>query len=608
MLVAILARQQQLVNPQSRLTPAAAVIIAIAVAVVTAGAGTAAMGTAGVAVAGTGGVAVGTAVGTTVTIAATATAAASTVVVVSASTMTMMLAASAAISAGVASISSTALISTINNGGDMGEVLDEIGSDEYLKQLAISVVTAGVTAGAADVLGYANATPAAGTAANPTGALTSATLKAGQHATKVLVNSTIGAGVETIVNGDGLDEFGENWTDRARAGAVLAIGAEASQVIGEAAKGGKINDVTQIAFHGALGCAIGAATSGDCGSGAIGGAIGEAAAKLYADDDLKSLEASFKNGEISASEYQTSVFELANDASKIGQFSALGVALASGTDVEGINTANDTATNALENNFVFTATIAASAIIYTALVGRGNVLDGLEVIGNGNDPLSEAVASGVEKGVELSMEKFPEATTATLKILAGAGEIMDTTVTYWDDETNNYVSKKWNSIDPTIRSQLGGAGKVVSIVIPAGTVGKIAQMKKVKLPDVKYSGISPFAGKIADKADISHLSPLRQNYIREVWSLEKKGQELLKSGKTSEEVAKILSLDRRNLGVIYKDMTSPEHLEIIHKQNLLDYDDKLGPTMEFLRKNGKSWEQIIESAAKPGGRDIPGTK
>ena len=108
-------------------------------------------------------------------------------------------------------------------------------------------------------------------------------------------------------------------------------------------------------------------------------------------------------------EYQTSVFSLANDAKKIGQFSAL----VSGSDAKGIYTASDTATNAVENNFIVTATIAAAAIVYTTYVGEGNVLDGLDVIGAGDDPLSEAVAFGTEKAVTLSYETFPEATEAT---------------------------------------------------------------------------------------------------------------------------------------------------------------------------------------------------
>jgi hypothetical protein len=84
--------------------------------------------------------------------------------------------------------------------------------------LAISVVTAGATAGAGEALNLGQ-TAGAGTAANPTGSLTSSSLKIGQHAKQIAVNSTIGAGVETVINGDGFDQFGQTWTDRAITGA-----------------------------------------------------------------------------------------------------------------------------------------------------------------------------------------------------------------------------------------------------------------------------------------------------------------------------------------------------------------------------------------------------
>jgi hypothetical protein len=34
------------------------------------------------------------------------------------------------------------------------------------------------------------------------------------------------------------------------------------------------------------------------------------------------------------------------------------------------------------------------------------------------------------------------------------------------------------------------------------------------------------------------------------------------------------------------------------------YGDKLGPTIEWLRNQGKTWKQIIESASRPGGKDV----
>jgi len=63
------------------------------------------------------------------------------------------------------------------------------------------------------------------------------------------------------------------------------------------------------------------AISDDCASGAIGGAVSEIGAELTGNAGL-------------------------------GQYSALGVALLSGTDAEGIYTANNTALNSLDNNYL----------------------------------------------------------------------------------------------------------------------------------------------------------------------------------------------------------------------------------------------------------------
>ena len=34
------------------------------------------------------------------------------------------------------------------------------------------------------------------------------------------------------------------------------------------------------------------------------------------------------------------------------------------------------------------------------------------------------------------------------------------------------------------------------------------------------------------------------------------------------------------------------------------YEDELGPSIEWLRNNNKSWGDIIKSAQTPGGKDL----
>lgn len=116
---------------QQSLSPVASSIIAIALAVATMGGGVAALA----AVQGVSVSAVGA------TSAAMANAAFSTLV-------------------------SQATISTINNGGNLGAVLKELGSSASVKQLATSVATAGALQGLDKAMGWTSAAPAASNAAS----------------------------------------------------------------------------------------------------------------------------------------------------------------------------------------------------------------------------------------------------------------------------------------------------------------------------------------------------------------------------------------------------------------------------------------------------------
>ena len=79
---------------------------------------------------------------------------------------------------------------------------------------------------------------------------------------------------------------------------------------------------------------------------------------------------------------------------------------------------------------------------------------------------------------------------------------------------------------------------------------------------------------------------------------------MTRNGDTLEQVARTVSKMRRDLGIKYKAITPQKELDRFFKRNIDKYGDKWGPTVEYLRSQGKSWEQIIESAARPGGKDL----
>uniref|UniRef100_UPI002AD20068 two-partner secretion domain-containing protein n=1 Tax=Halothiobacillus sp. TaxID=1891311 RepID=UPI002AD20068 len=112
---------------QQGLTPAAAAVVAVVVAYFTAGAGTAALGTSATA----GGVTTTSLAGTTL---ATTTA----------TGMTTYATAGVILNTAVTTLASQASVSLINNQGNVGKTLHDLGSSANLRQLATAVVTAGV--------------------------------------------------------------------------------------------------------------------------------------------------------------------------------------------------------------------------------------------------------------------------------------------------------------------------------------------------------------------------------------------------------------------------------------------------------------------------------
>jgi RHS repeat-associated protein len=122
---------------------------------------------------------------------------------------------------------------------------------------------------------------------------------------------------------------------------------------------------------------------------------------------------------------------------------------------------------------------------------------------------------------------------------------------------------------------------------------------------IATAGLLPNVG--ASPRIVIGLKPgpaLRQAYVTEVEGIKKWVTVMRGQGCTSEQIARATHLYRRLLGVKYKDLTPPRLLETIYKRNLEKYNDRLGPTIEWLRGKGKSWDDIIESSSRSGGKDI----
>ena len=100
------------------------------------------------------------------------------------------------------------------------------------------------------------------------------------------------------------------------------------------------------------------------------------------------------------------------------------------------------------------------------------------------------------------------------------------------------------------------------------------------------------------------LPALRQGYVDAVGELKSAADSLKAAGADTEALARALHAERRAIGEEFKALTPADKLAEIYARNVQKYGDKLGPTIDWLRAKGKSWDQIIESATRTGGKDL----
>ena len=283
-------------NGHQGLTPEGAAIVTVVVAYFTAGAASgigAALGdavsTAGVAAMGEGGL-------------------------IAAGGLTVSTAVSGAVTAGLTALASQAAVSLINNQGDVGKTLHDLGSSDSVKSLLTAIVTGGV-------LGGLNM--------NPTGLPTTG---AGSQEFLTQLGQNLQAGaaralINTAINGGSLEDSLKSGLK----GAILdTVAAQAANAIGGLSMGDDavLDGFTNKVAHAIAGCAVGAVradNAGGCGAGALGAAVGEMAAEAY------------------GRQIDTTQF-----AAMLG---GIAVAIAGG-DASQINLASQAAANAAANNYL----------------------------------------------------------------------------------------------------------------------------------------------------------------------------------------------------------------------------------------------------------------
>ncbi len=144
-------------------------------------------------------------------------------------------------------------------------------------------------------------------------------------------------------------------------------------------------------------------------------------------------------------------------------------------------------------------------------------------------------------------------------------------------------------------------GTAAGVINPARKINAVGKIGKAVATGKKRKKVRKNSG---NKKPDKKIPALRQQYVNEVKALSKKAENMRKAGLPSEKIARTLHADRRALGVKYKDLTPPAKLKEIHARNIKKYGDKLGPSIDYLRSRGKSWDDIIESASRAGGKDL----
>ncbi|WP_171251982.1 DUF637 domain-containing protein [Acinetobacter baumannii] len=173
----------------------------------------------------------------------------------------------------VTSLASQASVSLVNNGGDIGKTLKELGSKNSIRNLAASVVTAGLLSQVSTALNL-----------QPDSTLLS---------DRLINNFTTSIGstlVQTAIQGGNLED---NLQVALLAGLAGALQGELASQIGTS-----LDKVDPNVFeytihkivHAAAGCAAAAATKQSCEAGAIGAGIGEIVAGLMIPEGKTSLD------------------------------------------------------------------------------------------------------------------------------------------------------------------------------------------------------------------------------------------------------------------------------------------------------------------------------
>lgn len=96
------------------------------------------------------------------------------------------------------------------------------------------------------------------------------------------------------------------------------------------------------------------------------------------------------------------------------------------------------------------------------------------------------------------------------------------------------------------------------------------------------------------------MENLRAEYEHAVQAIAHRVLAMRRGGTDPETIARWAHAERQGLALAYKDLTPEPLRSQIRERTIAKYGQVAGPSIDRLRQQGKSWDQIADSAARPG--------
>ena len=137
-------------------------------------------------------------------------------------------------------------------------------------------------------------------------------------------------------------------------------------------------------------------------------------------------------------------------------------------------------------------------------------------------------------------------------------------------------------------------------LVLAKTGKELGEIEAARIANNFYSEGSQFSSNFVNNAPLANL---RLEYEQAARSIRNAADRMITSG-VSEEATARWAVEYRNTALknTYRNLTPADEVAKYESRNIVNYGSSLGPSVDQLRLAGKSWKEIIDSAARPGGK------